>query len=180
MGGSQSSPVGGGGKGVATEAQCANGILGVGSRVQTQYTRDEGGDDRWYSGTITKVFANNRASIRYDDGDKWTGETMYIHLLQPRSGPGPSQPPMQQGVPLAGGMDGFEICTAMVPPGAMAGQSIQVAGPGGVPMQVAVPQGMHPGQSFQFKVPVAAPPVVQAVAVATPVMGEPVMGLPRV
>merc|ERR1719343_1740314 len=80
----QSSPVGGGGRGIADHKKCANGILRVGSRVKTQYTRAEGGDDRWYSGTIVKVFANDRAKIKYDDGDVWTGETKWIYLVNPR------------------------------------------------------------------------------------------------
>ena len=70
MGSTQSSPLGGGGVGVAAETAVANGMIRIGSRVKTQYTREEGGDDRWYSGTITKVFANGHASIKYDDGDK--------------------------------------------------------------------------------------------------------------
>jgi len=140
--------------------------------VQTQYTREEGGDDRWYSGTITKVFANGHASIKYDDGDKWTGHASDIHLLNP-SPARPSQPLVQSA-------DGCHICTAVVPPGGMPGMPIEVAGPGGQPMQVACPPGVLPGQSFQFKVPIAAQTVVQAVPVVAPqvVMGQPVMGQP--
>jgi len=178
MGGGQSSPAGGGGVGSVAQAPCMNGVLRVGSRVQTQYTREEGGDDRWYSGTITTVFANEHATIRYDDGDVWTGATCYIRLLNPGPGAGLTSPP------------GMQILTAVVPPGAVPGQPISVPGPGGVPYTVAVPQGALPGQQFQCHV--AAPPrpdqygagssthVVQAVpvmsgAAPTVVQGQPVM-----
>merc|ERR1712048_355661 len=89
MGSCQSSPVGGGGKGEAHQVQCANGLIQTGSRVQTQYTRAEGGDDQWYSGTIVKVFANNHAKIKYDDGDKWEGPTQHIYLLNASGSCGP-------------------------------------------------------------------------------------------
>eukprot|EP00913_Durusdinium_trenchii_P000374 g343.t1 len=37
-------------------------------RVQTQYTIAEGGDGRWYSGRVGRLFGNNRCKIYYDDG----------------------------------------------------------------------------------------------------------------
>ncbi len=57
-------------------------LLGVGSRVQTQYTVDEGGDDEWYAGTITVLHAGGRATIVYDDGDEWTGSLREIYSLR--------------------------------------------------------------------------------------------------
>jgi len=78
----------------------ANGILVKGHRVQTQYTRDEGGDDRWYSGTIKHLLSNNRVKIKYDDGDSWTGPACYVYDL---NGPPPHQMQAQHGqVPMQG------------------------------------------------------------------------------
>ena len=77
---------------------CANGEITVGSRVKTQWTRAEGGNGQWYTGTVTKVYASGRAAIRYDDGDRWTGDAKrWIYLvtrsaLADRSG-GPWAPP---------------------------------------------------------------------------------------
>lgn len=62
---------------------CANGIIGKGARVQTQYTRDEGGDDLWYTATVTHCYENGTSSLRYDDGDSWTGSAVYVYLLAP-------------------------------------------------------------------------------------------------
>ena len=178
MGGSQSAPVGGGGVGEAMECPCANGTLCKGSRVRTQWTRAEGGNDHWYNGTITKVFANRHASIRYDDGDVWTGDTMDIFLLQPNANKGGLS---QQPAP------GMMVMTATVPPGAMAGTPIPVMMPNGQPYHVAVPAGLMPGQTFQFQAPMQqgamqqGPPVAQAVPVQGPpvvVYGQPVEAQP--
>ena len=51
------------------QAEGANGLVRKGDRVQTQYTRDEGGDDRWYSGTVSGIRSETRVSIKYDDGE---------------------------------------------------------------------------------------------------------------
>ena len=69
---------------------CANGTLALSSRVQTQYTLDEGGDGLWYTGTIQALWDNGECSIKYDDGDKWTGRSVYAYLL-PAGSPGLSQ-----------------------------------------------------------------------------------------
>ena len=55
--------------------------LYVGTRVQTQWTREEGGDDRWYAGSVSAVLASGEGTIKYDDGDEWTGSAMDVHLL---------------------------------------------------------------------------------------------------
>ena len=172
MGSSQSSPLGGGGEGRAFEIECANGIIRNGSRVQTQYTRAEGGDDRWYAGTIVEVYANHKAKIRYDDGDKWTGDTMHIYLLNPP----PTMAAPQQ-------TPGMVVMTAVVPAGAGPGQQIPVMGPNGQQFHVAVPPGVHPGQSFQFQAPRCQEPVavavpVQAQGAPTVVYGQPVIAQP--
>ena len=55
--------------------------LYVGTRVQTQWTREEGGDDRWYAGSVSAVLASGEVTIKYDDGDSWTGRGVDVHLL---------------------------------------------------------------------------------------------------
>ena len=52
--------------------------LKVGDRCQTQWTIEEGGNDCWYTGTISKVHKDGRCHIKYDDGDSWTGDARYI------------------------------------------------------------------------------------------------------
>ena len=82
-------------------------------------------------------------------------------------------PPPGYGAPVGGpmmgggvgaGMDVMTV-TATVP----GGQTMQYMGPSG-PMNVQVPMGVQPGQSFQFQVAASAPPVVMA----QPVMAQPV------
>mmetsp|Transcript_56179 Transcript_56179/g.156479 ORF Transcript_56179/g.156479 Transcript_56179/m.156479 type:complete len:81 (-) Transcript_56179:99-341(-) len=60
---------------------CANGTVYQGSRVQTQWTIDEGGDGRWCPGTVRSVYTNGTVKISYDDGDTWTGDAAYVYLL---------------------------------------------------------------------------------------------------
>ena len=63
--------------------QCANGIISKGARVQTQYTRDEGGDDLWYTASVTACYENGTTRLAYDDGDSWTGPAVYVYMLPP-------------------------------------------------------------------------------------------------
>jgi len=66
----------------ATQIPGANGQLVVGARVQTQFTRAEGGDDGWYKGIIDRINADDwSAYIKYDDGDYEKVDGTYIHLL---------------------------------------------------------------------------------------------------
>lgn len=65
------------------EVPAANGVLRKGTRCQTQYERSEGGDDRWYVATVEAVYDSGKASLIYDDGDKWTGKGVYIYVLPP-------------------------------------------------------------------------------------------------
>ena len=51
------------------------------TRVQTQWTREEGGDDRWHAGTVNAILESGKVTIKYDDGDNWTGSAMEVHLL---------------------------------------------------------------------------------------------------
>jgi len=64
----------------------------------------------------------------------------------------PTAPPQPQG--------GLVLLSAIAPANAVAGQPVQVAGPDGTLMQVALPPGIMPGQSFQFQV--QAPPTAIA------------------
>ena len=62
----------------------ANGhTLHAGDRIQTQWTRDEGGDNYWYSGTVTQCFGNGQAHVKYDDGDQWTGSGLAMYKIPP-------------------------------------------------------------------------------------------------
>jgi len=74
-------------------------------RVQTQYTKAEGGDDGWYHGTITQVSPPDAVQIQYDDGDSERVESRFVHPGNPAQAgppamnpqyppPGGQQPPM--------------------------------------------------------------------------------------
>ena len=76
---------------------CANGRLRLRSRVQTQYTYAEGGDGLWYTGTIMGAWSNETVSVQYDDGDVWTGKSLYCYLL-----PNGLPTPQPYGVPSQG------------------------------------------------------------------------------
>ena len=103
----------------------ANGALVVGSRMQTQYTFDEGGDGMWYTGTITGLYTNGIADVRYDDGDKWSGLSLYCYLL-PNGSPGLTQP-QPYGVPSQG--------LHVMPPGGYSGTVVASA----TPVAIATP-----------------------------------------
>ena len=46
---------------VTSEAvACRNGSIRKGDRVQTQYEREEGGDDRWYCGVVVEAYTNGK------------------------------------------------------------------------------------------------------------------------
>ena len=90
-----------------TMLPCANGSLTMGARIETQYTLDEGGDNLWYTGSITGLYSNGNADVRYDDGDRWSGRAIYCYLL-PRGSPGMTQP-QPYGAPSQG--------HAVMPPG---------------------------------------------------------------
>ena len=51
------------------------------TRVQTQWTREKGRDDRWHAGSVSAVLASGEVTIKYDDGDEWTVDAMNVHLL---------------------------------------------------------------------------------------------------
>jgi hypothetical protein len=64
---------------------CANGIITIGDRVQTQWTRDEGGDDNWYLGKVVDVSNDEgHVGIVYDDGDRWTGKADEVYYVSPQ------------------------------------------------------------------------------------------------
>ena len=66
--------------------------LKVGVRVATQLADDEGGDGEWYSGVITAIGPfGTSVSIRYDDGDKWTGSPKLVWQEQAVPGEGGEQ-----------------------------------------------------------------------------------------
>ena len=48
-------------KKVTSEAvACRNGSIRKGDRVQTQYEREEGGDDRWYCGVVVEAYTTGK------------------------------------------------------------------------------------------------------------------------
>eukprot|EP00929_Paragymnodinium_shiwhaense_P103788 TRINITY_DN6754_c0_g1_i1.p1 TRINITY_DN6754_c0_g1~~TRINITY_DN6754_c0_g1_i1.p1 ORF type:complete len:554 (+),score=124.76 TRINITY_DN6754_c0_g1_i1:80-1741(+) len=65
------------------EAEGATGLLTPGTRVKTQFTKEEGGDDLFYDGVIKKVTPSGDVTIKYDDGDVWTGNPVWVYRLQP-------------------------------------------------------------------------------------------------
>ena len=80
---------------------CANGHVTYGARIQTQYTYDEGGDGLWYTGTVVSCTSDGCVSVKYDDGDRWTGKAIFCYLL-PEGSPGLTLP-QPYGVPSQGG-----------------------------------------------------------------------------
>ncbi|CAE7560925.1 unnamed protein product [Symbiodinium sp. CCMP2456] len=91
------------------EVNGANGPIRKGMRVQTQWTIAEGGDGRWYMGTIKRLYNGNKCKINYDDGDSWTGNAREVFDLngQPPGMPPPAAVPMGgnvtvvQGIPMS-------------------------------------------------------------------------------
>ena len=73
--------------------------LHVNTRVQTQWTREEGGDDRWHAGTVNAILESGEVTIKYDDGDDWTGSAMEVHLLD-SAHPLKAGPLLKAGPPL--------------------------------------------------------------------------------
>jgi len=78
----------------------ATGPLEVGSRVQTEWTREEGGDGRWYPATVQKCYESGEVYLLYDDGDTWKGSGKYVYdlnaALPPLGGPAQAGPPAPQ------------------------------------------------------------------------------------
>jgi len=158
----------------------ANGELRPGVRVQTQYERSEGGDDRWYCGTIEAVYMSGKAKIRYDDGDTWTGPGVYINVLPPHH-PG-FQQKVGSGAPTMEGIPGMVGSMAVAQPmGQPMGYGAQPMGYGAQPMGYGA-QPMGYGAPTMYAQPtVMAQPVgmAQPVVTAQPVgMAQPVMGQP--
>ena len=57
--------------------------MAVRTRVQTEWTLEEGGDGHWYAGTIVALYpGGGRATIEYDDGDLWTGSLSDVYMLR--------------------------------------------------------------------------------------------------
>ena len=93
----------------------------------------------------------------------------YLRLWFP---PGQAVQPVITG-PVVTGQNTFMV---QVPPGAQAGQMLQVTSPAGVAMQVQIPAGMYPGSTFAVAPPAApAMGVVEGVSYAAEEEGEPVL-----
>jgi len=159
--------------------ECRNGSIRKGDRVQTQWERDEGGNDKWFCGIVQEAYENGKVKLKYDDGDDWTGKAVYVLKLGPEH-PGlgakfphgfdtPNPTPQQtvsaggmpvqmgasapqMGMAMQGGMPGY--AQPMQQPMQQGFQPVPgAAGPsGGGGMMVNVPAGVAPGQPFGVNV----------------------------
>lgn len=104
--------------------------------MQTQYERNEGGDDKWYCATVLCVYDSGKAKLRYDDGDYWTGDGAWIYLLPP-------------GHPGLAGKVAMGSTTQAGPAGmvqSVAGPPVVMAMPAvGAPVVMSPPQGAGMG-----------------------------------
>lgn len=94
-----------------------NGELSLGSRVQTLHSLEEGGDGRWYSGTVERLYDNGDVRIQYDDGDVWTGSGIHACLLSrpipaasPSTGAQLAAPPPESAEAATGDMLACPVC----------------------------------------------------------------------
>jgi hypothetical protein len=183
-----------------TEApvECRNGSITKGDRVQTQWEREEGGNDKWFCGVVVEAYTNGKVKLKYDDGDDWTGKAIYVLKLGPEhpgfrskcpsgfatANPTPQQmvaagcmPPTQMGaaMPQQGFAQQQPMTTMLVnvPQGVMPGQPFSVVA-NGQQMMVNCPPGAAPGQQIQVQVP-APMPVAQPMGVPQVVVGQPMV-----
>ena len=57
-------------------------LLGVGTRVQSEWSRAEGGDGMWYAGTVVAIYPGAKATVEFDDGELWTGALSELYALR--------------------------------------------------------------------------------------------------
>ena len=57
---------------------CRNGSIRKGDRVQTQYERAEGGDDRWFCGVVAEAYTNGKVITLAREAD-WTRWCLGVH-----------------------------------------------------------------------------------------------------
>mmetsp|Transcript_37813 Transcript_37813/g.82962 ORF Transcript_37813/g.82962 Transcript_37813/m.82962 type:complete len:160 (-) Transcript_37813:147-626(-) len=105
-----------------------------GDRVFTQYHE---GNGMWFKGTVLCLRHGNRLTIKYDDGDRWTGDasTEVYKLPAHNQGhdrwgsseaPGPTAPPQQAVVVAAQKSDGATYYVGNAPaPGYAQVQTVQ-------------------------------------------------------
>jgi len=122
-------------KATSEAVACRNGSIRKGDRVQTQYEREEGGNDKWYCGVVAEAYTNGKVKLQYDDGDDWTGKAVYVLKL------GPEHPGLGAKFP-----NGFDTSNPTpqqtVAAGGMPVQMGAGASAMGLPMQGGVPMGM--------------------------------------
>ena len=107
--------------------------------------------------------------VTYQRGGKHSPN--YLRLWFP-AGQAMQMQPVATGPVVQPGTGTFLV---QVPPGAQAGQMMQVTSPAGVAMQVQIPAGMYPGATFAVASPAApAMGVVEGVSYAAEA-GEPVL-----
>ena len=86
--------------------------------------------------------------VTYQRGGKHSPN--YLRLWFP-----PGQAMQMQPVTTGPVVTGQNTFMVQVPPGAQAGQMMQVTSPAGVAMQVQIPAGMYPGSTFAVASPAA-------------------------
>ena len=86
-------------------------IVTRGTRVQTQWRQEDGGNGEWYAGTVTALRARNGgemdAKVEYDDGEEWFGSLRRVYVLrddedEDEEQVDASQLPIATSVPIAG------------------------------------------------------------------------------
>ena len=166
-------------KATSDPVECRNGSIRRGDRVQTQWERQEGGNDKWFCGVVQEAYSNGKVKLAYDDGDDWTGKAVYVLKLGPEhpglsakfpngfdtanptpqhtmsAGGVPAQMGMSapMGVAMQGGAPVYAQPTQQQPmPGFQPGAAGPSGGGGLALMMVNVPPGVAPGQPFGVNV----------------------------
>jgi hypothetical protein len=109
--------------------------------VKTQWTRDEGGNDCWYNATVVKIYNTGKASLRYDDGDRWTGRALYCYLIDAPASAPMGQPVAPEAVVLQGTAVPMPVMAVAVPEAA-----VVAAEPVGYAYPPPAQAGAYPGQ----------------------------------
>lgn len=99
-------------------------LLGVGTRVQSEWSRAEGGDGMWYAGTVVAIYPGAKATVEFDDGELWTGALSELYALRGED----EEAPPHMAVPAA-------VAVAVPSGGEVAGASAQRR-PSEVPLAV--------------------------------------------
>ena len=58
-------------------------VLEVGSRVQAQHTKAEGGNDEWLHGHVGALLTGGFVTVVYDEGDTWNAKCEELYTKEP-------------------------------------------------------------------------------------------------